>query len=191
MPAPVAAVRPPTLDEINDAASRLADVVVRTPLVPLHSYEQDSTIKLKLEILQPVGSFKIRGVFNAVAALGADVRKRGISTVSAGNTAKALAWSGQRFGVPARSLMPKDAPSAKIEAVRAYGGEPILVETQEMFRFLKERAWEAEPYAFIHPWTNRNLMIGHGTMAVEIIQDCPSLYAERRYPERVKNVHRL
>ncbi len=100
MPARVAAVCPPTLDEINDAASRLADVVVRTPLVPLHSYEQDATIQLKLEILQPVGSFKIRGVFNAVAALGADVRNRGISTVSAGNTAKALAWSGQRFGVP-------------------------------------------------------------------------------------------
>ena len=110
-----------------------------------------------------------------MAALGADARKRGISTVSAGNTAKALAWSGQRFGVPARSLMPKDAPSAKIDAVRAYGGEPILVETQEVFRFLKEHAWEAEPYAFIHPWTNRDLMIGHGTMALEIIQDCPSV----------------
>ena len=175
MPASVAAIRPPTLDEVNDAASRLADVVVRTPLVPLHSYKQDATIQLKPEIHQPVGSFKIRGVFNAVAALGADARKRGISTVSAGNTAKALAWSGQRFGVPARSLMPKDAPSAKIEAVRAYGGEPILVETQEVFRFLKEHLWEAEPYAFIHPWTNRDLMIGHGTMALEIIQDCPSV----------------
>ena len=103
MPAPVAAVCPPSLDEINDAASRLAAVVVRTPLVPLHSYEQDATIQLKLEILQPVGSFKIRGVFNAVAALGADVRKRGISTVSAGNTAKALAWSGQLTSPPPRT----------------------------------------------------------------------------------------
>ena len=123
MPASVAAIRPPTLDEVNDAASRLGDIL------------------LKLETLQPVTNFKIRGVFHAVASLTPDERARGLSTVSAGNTAKALAWSGQRFGVPARSLMPKDAPSAKIEAVRAYGGEPILVETQEVFRFLKEHLW--------------------------------------------------
>ncbi len=168
-------IQRPALQEIRAAAKRIKEVVVNPPLAPLHSFEDRSTILLKPEILQAVGSFKIRGVFHAVASMSQESRRRGLSTVSAGNTAKALAWSGQRFGVPARSLMPKDAPSAKIEAVRAYGGEPILVETQEVFRFLKEHLWEAEPYAFIHPWTNRDLMIGHGTMALEIIQDCPSV----------------
>ena len=167
--------RRPALDEIEVAAETLRDVVVRTPLVPLHGDDGGAPILLKPEIHQRVGSFKIRGVFNAVASLSADERRRGLSTVSAGNTAQALAWTGRHFGVPARSLMPDTAPRSKIEAVRAHGGEPILVPTVEVFRFLKEHGWEAEPYAFIHPWTNRNVMIGHGTMGAEIVADCPDV----------------
>ena len=165
----------PELDAIRAAAARLKDVLVPTPLVPLHSYEGGSPLLLKPEIHQRVGSFKIRGVFNAVASLAPEVRGRGISTVSAGNTAQALAWAGRYFGVPARSLMPENAPASKIEAVRAYGGEPVLVPTAEVFRYLKEHAWEQEPYAFIHPWIERNVTIGHGTMGVEIVTECPDV----------------
>jgi len=165
----------PELDAIRAAAARLKDVLVPTPLVPLHSYEGGSPLLLKPEIHQRVGSFKIRGVFNAVASLAPEVRGRGISTVSAGNTAQALAWAGRYFGVSARSLMPENAPASKIDAVRAYGGEPVLVPTAEVFRYLKEHGWKQEPYAFIHPWIEPNVTIGHGTMGLEIVTECPDV----------------
>ena len=166
---------PPTIPEIKDAAKRLTRVAVHTPLVPLHSFDGRDDILLKLEIHQPVTSFKIRGVFNAVAELSDEQRAAGLSTVSAGNTAQALAWTARRFGVSSRSIMPDTAPPTKIEAVRRYGGEPVLVPMAEVFRFLKEHLWEDEPYAFIHPWTNRNVMIGHGTIGLEIIDDLPDV----------------
>ncbi len=146
-----------------------------TPLVPAHEGFRAEEVYLKLETFQPVGSFKLRGVFNAVASLPETERRRGVSTVSAGNTAQALAWSARYFGVTARSLMPATAPSTKIEAVRAYGGEPVLVPTPEIFRYLKEAGWEKEPFAFIHPWTNRNVMKGHGSLGLEILEDLPGV----------------
>ncbi|MHC4427438.1 MAG: threonine ammonia-lyase [Planctomycetota bacterium] len=169
----------PALQEIELAARRLADVVLHTPLVPLHGADGDGTILLKPEVHQAVGSFKIRGVYNAVASLPEEARARGISTVSAGNTAQALAWCGRHFGVPAQSLMPENAPQTKVDAVRALGGEPVLVPRDEVFRYLKEHGWEHEPYAFIHPWTDHELMVGHGTMGLEIFEDCPDV--ERVY----------
>ncbi len=165
----------PSIEAIKQAAQRLRDVVIHTPLVPLHSFDHETGILLKLETLQVVTSFKIRGVFNAVAVLSQEERAKGLSTVSAGNTAQALAWTGRHFDVPTRSLMPDTAPTTKVEAVRKYGGEPILVPTAEVFRFLKEHAWEQEPYAFIHPWTNRNVMTGHGTIGLEIFDDLPEV----------------
>lgn len=166
---------PPDLDEIRAAAVRLSDVVVRTPLVPLRGDREDRTVLLKPEIHQAVGSFKIRGVFNAVAAVTDERRAAGLSTVSAGNTAQALAWSGRHFGVAARTIMPETAPTTKINAVRGLGGEPVLVPVAEVFRFLRERLWENEPYVFVHPWINRDLMAGHGTLGLEIVEDCPDV----------------
>lgn len=165
----------PTLLEIREAARRIRDVVVRTPLVPLHVYSGRTPILLKPEIHQPVTSFKIRGVYNAVASMPEDIRRRGVSTVSAGNTAQALAWSARRFGVPARSLMPDTAPRSKIEAVEAYGATPVLVTVEELFRYLEERGWEREPYAFVHPWTDRTVMTGHASVGLEIFQDAPDV----------------
>jgi threonine dehydratase len=168
-------VERPGRAEIEAAAELVRAVVVRTPLVPLETHGRDPGILLKPEILQPAGSFKIRGIYHAVARLGDTARRAGLSTVSAGNTAKALAWCARRFGVPARSLMPENAPRTKIEAVRALGGEPVLVPTAEVFRFLRERAWEREPYAFVHPWTNRDVILGHGSLGLEILADCPEV----------------
>lgn len=165
-------VRPPTLDEVRAAAELLADVVVRTPLVPLGGHDG---VWLKPEIHQPAGSFKIRGVHHAVARLDPARRAAGVSTVSAGNTAKALAWSARRFGVPARSLMPAGAPRTKVEAMRALGGEPVLVPTDELFAYLRERGWEHEPWAFVHPWIEREVMVGHGTLALELVEDLPDV----------------
>lgn len=167
-------VERPRLEEIESAAAAIRDVVVHTPLVPFHGHG-DARILLKPEILQPAGSFKIRGIYNAVRKLDADRRARGLSTVSAGNTAKALAWCGRRFGVSARSLMPENAARTKIDAVRALGGTPVLVPTAEVFRFLREHLWESEPYAFIHPWTNHDVMTGHASIGIEILADCPDV----------------
>ncbi len=165
----------PALQEIRAAAIKISDRLVDAPLLPLGPPDGVAKILLKPEILQAVGSFKIRGVFNAVASLSDETRQLGLSTVSAGNTAQALAWTGRHFGVPVRSIMPDTAPTSKVEAVRAYGGEPILVPTNEVFRFLRERGWEDEPYAFIHPWINRDLILGHGSLGLEIVEQCPNV----------------
>ena len=163
-----------SLREFEAAAEALRGTIVRTPLVPLAS-SAAREIWIKPETLQPTGSFKVRGVLNAVARMAESTRARGLSTVSAGNTAKALAWCGRRFGVPARSLMPEGAPAAKIEAVRALGGTPVLVPTDQVFRFLREREWEREPFAFVHPWTDPDLHAGHGSMGLEILADLPDV----------------
>ena len=164
----------PTKAEVEAAADVLAPVLQPTPLVPLRA-ENAEGIWLKPEIHQPAGCFKIRGVYHAVARMDPDLRARGISTVSAGNTAKALAWAGRAFSVAARSLMPDHAPQTKVDAVRAMGGTPVLVPMDEVFAFLKGRGWESEPYAFVHPWIDRDVMIGHGTMALEILRDLPEV----------------
>ncbi len=171
----MAHIQRPALEEIRAAAAQISGILVNAPLLPLWPIDGDATILLKPENLQAVGSFKIRGVFHAVASMSKETRRRGLSTVSAGNTAQALAWAGRHFGVTARSIMPDNAPASKIEAVRAYGGEPVLVPTDEVFHYLREHGWENEPYAFIHPWINRDLIIGHGTMGLEIIAECPDV----------------
>ncbi|MFQ5792548.1 MAG: pyridoxal-phosphate dependent enzyme [Acidobacteriota bacterium] len=167
----------PSLTEVEEAASRIRKVILHTPLVPLHSEVSRGDILLKPEIHQAVTSFKLRGVFNAVALLPEEVRLRGVSTVSAGNTAQALAWAARYFGIPARSLMPDTAPRSKVEAVRSYGGTPALVSVEELFRYLREHGWEKEPYAFIHPWTDPNVMTGHGSLGLEIMADCSEVGA--------------
>jgi threonine dehydratase len=161
----------PTLDAIREARERTESVVRHTPLVPLHERLGAPDIHLKLETFQPVGSFKQRGIFNAVAVLSDAERARGLSTVSAGNTAQALAWSARHFGVSARSVMPETAPQTKVDAVRALGGEPVLVPVADVFRYLKDNGWESEPYTFIHPWTNQNVLTGHGSLGLEILED--------------------
>ena len=164
-----------SLNEFKAAANNLEPIIVRTPLIPYRGGDQDTQILLKPEILQAVNSFKLRGVFNAVASLSAKEKARGVSTVSAGNTAQALAWSARYFATSAHCIMPETAPLPKIEAVKAYGGIPVLIPMPEVFRFLKEHLWEQESYSFIHPWTNRQVMIGHGSLGLEIVEDAPDV----------------
>ena len=167
----------PTLSEFRAAAKLLESIIVHTPLITYHGEEDEPQILLKPEIFQAVNSFKLRGVFNAVASLSPEEKNRGLSTVSAGNTAQALAWSARHFGISARSIMPDTAPLPKIEAVKAYGGIPVLKPMSEVFRFLQEHLWEQEPYSFIHPWINRQVMIGHGSLGLEIMDDAPDIDA--------------
>ena len=104
-------VMPPHLEDVKEAAERIESLVVRTPLMPMHSYEAAADIYLKPEVLQPVGSFKIRGVGNWALSLSEEERRRGIATTSAGNTAMALGYMGRILDVPARSMFPTPSTS--------------------------------------------------------------------------------
>jgi threonine dehydratase len=167
--------RKPDLTAIHEAVERAKDVIVRTPLVPLRPESDDAPILFKPEIHQAVGSFKLRGVFNAAASMTDAERSRGLSTVSAGNTAQAVAWCGRYFGVPARSLMPDGAPQTKIDAVKSYGGTPVLVPVDELMDYIRNHGWETEPYSFIHPWTDQRVLTGHAGMGIEILEDRPDI----------------
>ena len=160
----------------------MAEVVLHTPLVPWRKDDgrfSEPSIWLKPEILQPVTSFKIRGIFWAVASLDEEARANGVATVSAGNTAQALAWAARHFGTTARCLMPETAPRPKIEMVRALGGEPVLVPGDEVFRFLKQHLWLTErPWSeqtFVHPWTDPLVAAGHASLGLEIADDLPQV----------------
>ena len=164
---------PPTLREFEAARDALRDVIRATPLVPVG--DDADRLLIKPETLQPAGSFKVRGVLWAVRAFSDAARARGVSTVSAGNTAKALAWSARRFGVPARSVMPDHAPRTKIAALERLGGVADLRPVDEVFRYLRERLWEGEPTAFVHPWTSREVRVGHGSLGLEILDERPDV----------------
>ncbi len=161
----------PTLDEFHIARQNLAGIATRTPLIGAHESIGATRTYLKLEIHQPINSFKLRGIYNAVSRLSDEERQRGLFTTSAGNTAQALAWCGRHFGVRAQSMMPHGAPQSKVDAVRAYGGEPVFVSTSELFAYMREQGWEGQDYTFIHPWTNRDVLIGHGSAGFEIFED--------------------
>jgi threonine dehydratase len=164
----------PGREEVRAAGALLRGVLAPTPLVPCGAPGGEG-VHLKLEVLQPTGSFKVRGVYHALARMDPARRARGVATVSAGNTAKALAWAARAFGVTARSLMPEHAPQAKVDAVRALGGTPVLVPMAEVFAHLREKRYEREPYAFVHPWIDRDVMTGHGTLALELLEQLPEV----------------
>ncbi|HVS62611.1 MAG TPA: pyridoxal-phosphate dependent enzyme [Thermoanaerobaculia bacterium] len=166
-------VTAPDLDRMEQAARQLYPPIQRTPLLAHRGAGADESarILLKPEVHQRVGSFKLRGVYQAVSSLTDSERRQGLSTVSAGNTAQALAWCGRYFGVAAYCLMPDTAPPTKIEAVRALGGTPRLVPREEVFQFLREARWRNEPHAFVHPWIDRRVLLGHASLGLEIADD--------------------
>ena len=165
----------PTLDRFEAATQLLKEVLIPTPLVPLRGVGPGSNLWLKPEILQCVGSFKIRGVFHAVARMTSAQRAGGLETVSAGNTAQALAWAARHFGVAARSVMPEGAPQAKLDAVQDLGGEVLLMPREELFAYMRGRGWEQGARAFVHPWTEPEVWVGHGTLGLELMQQIPEM----------------
>ncbi len=162
----------PTLDEVYAARERLHGVAVRTPLLQLHGSD---SIWIKPECLQPVGSFKMRGIYNAVASLSPEDRERGVSTVSSGNTAQALSWAARRFGIPARSVMPLTTAANKVAATEAYGGTADLMPGEQAFGYLRAGGYNDFPDTFIHPVANRDVIAGHGSIGIEIDEDMPDV----------------
>lgn len=158
------------LARVRAAAERAAPHVLRTPVLPLPGGRW-----IKLECLQPAGSFKVRGYFAAALALGAGRRRAGLLTVSAGNAAAGCAYAAHRLGVPCRVVMFESAPPPKVEAVRRWGAEPRFLPREELFRWMAERRWESEPEAFIHPHTDEELAAGHGGIGLELLEQVPDL----------------
>jgi threonine dehydratase len=158
------------LARVRAAAERAAPHVLRTPVLPLPGARW-----LKLECLQPAGSFKVRGYFAAALALPAKRRRAGLLTVSAGNAAAGCAYAAHRLGVPCRVVMFESAPAPKVEAVRRWGAEPRFLPRDELFRWMAERGWESEPEAFIHPHTDEELAAGHGGIGLELLEQVPDL----------------
>ena len=167
-------IQPPGWADAVAAAGRLREAFPPSPLVPADPALGEDLL-LKADTLLPTGSFKVRGIWDAVSQLNEEKVASGLSTVSAGNTALALAWAAARRGVPAFSLLPETAPAAKVEAFRDAGGTPRLVTVPELFRFLKEHRWKREPYVFVHPWTCPLVHRGHSSLAVELLEAAPDV----------------
>src|SRR5205085_5193147 len=174
---PLEAVRPIQLQEIEEARKRIGHVILRTPLVPLELGPGHPDIRLKLENLQPINSYKLRGAANAVAMLSELDRKRGVWTISAGNAGQGVAYAAREAGVPCTVVVIETAPESKVERMRALGAKLILVSYDDAWKALDDRAFPGAEGTFIHPFDDDNFIAGHGTMGLEILEDAPDTKA--------------
>jgi threonine dehydratase len=158
---------------IQDARRVIANSAVRTPLVRLNVQDTPAEIYLKLENLQPIGSFKIRGAANAITRLPKEQLAKGVLTASAGNMAQGVAWNAKKLGVPCTVISPESAPETKVKAVERLGGRVIKVPFEEWWQAFERRAYPGVDGTFIHAFDDLNVMAGNGTIALEILEDLP------------------
>src|SRR5256714_13932381 len=170
-------VRPIELGEIREAKNRIAGTIVRTPLVRLELGAGFPDIRLKLENLQPINAYKLRGAANAVAMLSESERKGGVWTISAGNAGQGVAYAARKAGVPSTVVAIETAPKAKLERMRALRAKLILVPYEMSWRALEDRAYPGAEGTFVHPFDDDNFIAGHGTMGLEILEDEPETAA--------------
>ncbi len=165
----------PSLAEIRAARERLAGVIVRTPLVRLNAEGLSAEVWLKLENLQPIGSFKLRGAANAMRLAGPEKLRHGVYTPSAGNMAQGVAWSAREIGVPATVIVPDHAPATKIAAIERLSGKVMKVPFERWWQTMEEHSFPGQDGLFIHPVADRAVMAGNGTIALEILEDLPDV----------------
>ena len=169
-------VRPVTIDEILAARERIRGVVTRTPLVRLlHGIEGAPEIWLKLENLQPINAFKLRGAANAVAMLGAEDRNKGVWTISAGNAGQGVAYAAREAGVPCTVLVIDKAPETKIERMRALGATLIKAPFDVCWQAMDDRAYPGIEGTFVHPFDDHDFIAGNATVGLEILEDLPNV----------------
>jgi threonine dehydratase len=168
---------PITLEEIERARARIEGVALRTPLVRFAIDVPDTEIYLKLEVLQPIGSFKIRGAGSLIGSLSDEDLANGVWTASAGNMAQAVAWFARHRGLPCTAVMPDTAPEAKISAVERLGGTVIPVTFDEWLEVFTSRMFTGLDGTFVHPFSDRRVMAGNGTIGLEILEDLPEVDA--------------
>ncbi|MFO1186367.1 MAG: pyridoxal-phosphate dependent enzyme [Alphaproteobacteria bacterium] len=170
-------IRPIALAEIEAARRRVAGTILRTPLVKIDLGPGKPDIRLKLENLQPINAYKLRGAANAVAMLSAAERERGVWTVSAGNAGQGVAYAARAAGIPATVVAIETAPQAKLDRMRALGAKLVLVSYDQAWQVCDARAHPAVEGTFIHPFDDDNFIAGHGTMGLEILEDAPDVAA--------------
>src|SRR6266702_950532 len=170
-------VRPIELSEIRAARERIANTIVRTPLIRLELGREFPEIRLKLENLQPINAYKLRGAANAVALLSEEERKRGVWTISAGNAGQGVAYAAREAGVPCTVVVVETAPKSKLERMRALGAKLFPVSYDVAWNTLEERSFPGAEGTFIHPFDDDNFIAGHGTMGIEILEDVPDTAA--------------
>ena len=164
-----------TLADVEDARKRLAGILPRTPLIRLEDGDAGE-LYLKLENLQPVRSFKIRGSANAIAMLDAAALKAGVYTASAGNMAQGLAWNARRLSVRCIAIVPDGAPRVKLEAIQRLGAETISLPFDDWWNVMATHRYAPlEPAHFIHPSSDVDVMAGNGTIGLEILEDLPDV----------------
>jgi threonine dehydratase len=164
---------PPTIDEIRDAQHRLQGIAVRTPLVRLELPEAGRELWLKLENLQPIGAFKIRGAGYAMLSTPRRELERGVYTASAGNMAQGVAYLARKLGVPCSVIVPEHAPDTKLGAIERLGGRIVKVPFDRWWQVMLEHEYPGMEGLFIHPVADRRVMAGNGTIALEILEDLP------------------
>jgi threonine dehydratase len=170
-------VRPIQLKEISDARKRIEKTIVRTPLIRLELGPELPDVRLKLENLQPINAYKLRGAANAVALLPESERKRGVWTISAGNAGQGVAYAARQAAVPCTVVVIETAPKAKIERMRALGAKLIPVSYDVAWKALELRSHPGADGTFVHPFDDHNFIAGHGTMGLEILEDEPDTRA--------------
>ena len=165
-----------SLDQVEEARRNIAGIALRTPLVAC-ACDRPFELFLKLENLQPIGSFKIRGAANVIALTPRAQLERGLLTASAGNMAQGVAYCARRLGVPATVVSPDTAPPTKIRAVERLGGRVILAPFAEWWRTFETRSYPGVDATFIHAFDDEDVMAGNGTIALELVEDLPDLDA--------------
>src|SRR5881409_4072640 len=170
-------VRPIELAQIRAARERIANTIVRTPLIRLQLGPEYHDIRLKLENLQPINAYKLRGAANAVALLSKSERERGVWTISAGNAGQGVAYAARAADVPCTVVAIETAPAAKLDRMRALGAKLVLVPYATAWKALDDRAYPGAEGTFVHPFDDQQFIAGHGTMGLEILEDAPDTAA--------------
>jgi threonine dehydratase len=167
-----------SIDTIRDAARSVYEAAVRTPLLPLGQLVPGGPeVFLKLETLQPIGSFKIRGAYNAVRRLPAEQTAGGVWTVSAGNAAQGVALAARKAGVPCSVMVMDTAPDAKINAINRLGAEIVRATYDECWRTVESHGSPRMKGHFVHPFDDDDFISGNGTAGLEIVEDLPDVDA--------------
>jgi threonine dehydratase len=166
-----------SLAAIEDARRRTAGKALRTPLVRLNNFDIPAKIYLKLENLQPIGSFKIRGAANAMAHLSPAELARGVLTASAGNMAQGVAWRARELGISCTVIAPETAAETKLQAIARLGGQVIKVPFARWWQTFQDRAYPGVDATFIHAFDEPHVMAANGVIGLEILEDLPDVDA--------------
>src|SRR5260221_3800839 len=157
-------VRPIAIEDIEQARTRVAGTVLRTPLVKVDLGSGAPDIRLKLENLQPTNAYKIRGATNAVSHLSDEQRAKGVWTISAGNAGQGVAYAALKFGIPCTVVAIETAPQTKLDRMRALGATIIPVSYEDAWKAVETHEFAGLDGTFIHPFDNHDFIAGHGTM---------------------------